>query len=345
MELCVRISLFISLNKYLSNYIPSSFKENVSKTKHFFLRGSDWTKYDPICYFIPQKGLFRSPSKKGWNWDNYIEEKKKGEIRIICLGDSTTYGNWVNHEESYPYLLEQLLKKEYPEKNIKVLNAGLPGASSQQIKRFFQLYLARYKPDIVIWRKDSELTDTYKIQKLTSIDSAIRNFIWSGLYHLRIFRVIAIINDQFRSDNQTEIPPTLDRTYNYIMGMKQDHRNNYNNDYKSNFCIVKEICKKNGIKYTLAVDYLQKDFNNELTSDYRKYNNKKIRPLVTTFDIFKQKIDQTSIGEIFIDDCHLTKIGIQILAKEVFNFLIDNNWINNLPLITSSGEISLMATH
>ncbi|MDP8216958.1 MAG: hypothetical protein P9L98_06580 [Candidatus Kaelpia imicola] len=299
--------------------------------KHFFIRGSDWTEYDPLCYFIPREGLFRYPSERGWNWGNPIKEKKKDEIRIISIGDSTTYGNWVTYKESYPYLLEQLLKKKYSNKSIKVLNAGLPGGSSRQIKRFFQLYLIDYQPDIVIWRKGAKLTDRYEIPKLTAANYRIRNLIWSGLYHLRIFRVIAVINDRGYSKKQKWYP-AVDRVYDYIMGLNQIYKHNYSNGYKSDFCIVKEICRKNKIKYALAVDYLRRGSDNELYSDYREYKDKKIEPAVNTFNAFKQRIDQTSIDKLFVDSCHLTEIGTQTLAKEIFDFLIDNNWIDDLIL-------------
>ncbi len=43
--------------------------------------------------------------------------------RLVCLGDSVTFGWNLAYEESFPYLLENKLKEQYPE--IMVINSGV----------------------------------------------------------------------------------------------------------------------------------------------------------------------------------------------------------------------------
>jgi lysophospholipase L1-like esterase len=69
-------------------------------------------------------------------------------MRILAIGDSTTFGQYVEDFEAWPAQLQTVLDKEA--RNIEVINAGLIGASSFQglcylMKRGFEL-----KPDMVI---------------------------------------------------------------------------------------------------------------------------------------------------------------------------------------------------
>jgi lysophospholipase L1-like esterase len=72
---------------------------------------------------------------------NPIKTKK----RIIALGNSCTFGWRVSDQETYAKLLEALLNGEY-----EVINAGIPGYTSLQGKRFFEKELVDLQPDIVL---------------------------------------------------------------------------------------------------------------------------------------------------------------------------------------------------
>jgi hypothetical protein len=73
---------------------------------------------------------------------------KAGRYRILCIGDSTTFGQYVEDHESWPAQLQALLDPDADQ--IEVINAGLIGATSFQglaylIHRGFEL-----EPDLVI---------------------------------------------------------------------------------------------------------------------------------------------------------------------------------------------------
>ena len=70
----------------------------------------------------------------GLNFPKYytepIPKKKKGVERIICVGDSVTYGLGVENARngSYPAHLERILNRESPG-DFEVINFGLPGST------------------------------------------------------------------------------------------------------------------------------------------------------------------------------------------------------------------------
>ena len=70
--------------------------------------------------------------------------------RILCVGDSVTFGFNVDQPDAYPRQLEALLRQRHPGRAIEVLNAGVPGWSWVQGLRYLEAYGLRLRPDLVI---------------------------------------------------------------------------------------------------------------------------------------------------------------------------------------------------
>lgn len=68
-------------------------------------------------------------------------------LTIMCIGESVTAG--IN-AQAYPDKLEQILKKRYPGKNIKVLNDGVYKSTSYLFAKEMDFYAKTIAPDIVI---------------------------------------------------------------------------------------------------------------------------------------------------------------------------------------------------
>src|SRR5690606_24310349 len=75
-------------------------------------------------------------------------EKPAGTYRILCLGDSTTFGLFVADSEAYPRRLEAALRADLPQ--IEVLNAGVPGFGTHDQLRFLRERAHRLAPDLVV---------------------------------------------------------------------------------------------------------------------------------------------------------------------------------------------------
>jgi hypothetical protein len=311
-EILIRLFLHISLNTYLNKQIPDSYRESMAR----IVLGPTPYEFDQICYFLPKDGLFRGP--KGQT--SFPPEKERGEIRIICVGDSTTYGLAVSYDKSYPHLLECLLRKKFPQKNIRVLNAGYPGASERQIKRIFQFHLANYHPDIVIFRKELfQLSDSYDVQQNSNI---VRHFLWRCLYESRIFRTICIMTQERYKDY-----PLFLRAYDFIMyqfsGLKQPAMD----DLDSDLSVIKKIASERGIERIAVLDFVRLTDQNELINDCLQYREKGLHPVICTRKSFEKKLETVSPRKIFVDMEHFTEIGTSILAQEVYQFLLVEKWI------------------
>lgn len=81
--------------------------------------------------------------------DKEINIKKGNNYRILCFGDSWTYGWGVNINDSWPKKLEKyLLASGY--KNIEVINCGRPGLYTTKYKNYIDKYVPLLKPDLVL---------------------------------------------------------------------------------------------------------------------------------------------------------------------------------------------------
>jgi lysophospholipase L1-like esterase len=71
-----------------------------------------------------------------------------GELVVLSVGDSHTFGVGVEPEQAYPAQLERVLHARGV--RARVINAGAPGCNSGQLADVLRPRLARYRPRIVI---------------------------------------------------------------------------------------------------------------------------------------------------------------------------------------------------
>jgi hypothetical protein len=81
--------------------------------------------------------------------DREINIEKGDKYRILCFGDSWTFGWVVNVENSWPKILEQfLITNGYD--NIEIVNCGRPGLYTAKYKNYIEKYVPLLKPNLVL---------------------------------------------------------------------------------------------------------------------------------------------------------------------------------------------------
>jgi len=75
-------------------------------------------------------------------------QKAEGMYRILCVGDSYTFGLFIHDEETYPWLLQETLDRHT--NRFEVLNAGIGGSTIRDDLYYFRRFGYQLDPDLVI---------------------------------------------------------------------------------------------------------------------------------------------------------------------------------------------------
>jgi lysophospholipase L1-like esterase len=110
-------------------------------------------------------------------------------LRVLCVGDSHTYGALVRREESFPAQLGRLLEQREPGV-WSVVNLGVPGLSSTQVRNRLPVWLARYQPDVVVaW---SGVNDSWNVSELDETQGGWRLALEQLALRSRVFRLLRV---------------------------------------------------------------------------------------------------------------------------------------------------------
>jgi lysophospholipase L1-like esterase len=85
----------------------------------------------------------------GGRGPEWPEQKSAAAIRILAIGESSTYGAANPEDFTWPVLLEKTLKAQYG-LNVEVLNFGVPGQRIKGLLQYVPAVLDKYQPDVVV---------------------------------------------------------------------------------------------------------------------------------------------------------------------------------------------------
>jgi len=116
--------------------------------KNFSLSPHHYLNFYPTPNY--KKGL-KYHNSLGYRNREFNPVKPKNIYRIVILGGSTTYTSKVDdNEKTFPYQLERILREEYGNRNIEVINAGVRGYNSWESLINLQVRVLDIDPDLVI---------------------------------------------------------------------------------------------------------------------------------------------------------------------------------------------------
>jgi len=79
----------------------------------------------------------------------FSTKKERGTYRILCIGDSVTFGWGMPTEASYPRTLERALR-DHPGGRFEVINGGMPGFQSAQVAALLSSRFLDIEPDLLV---------------------------------------------------------------------------------------------------------------------------------------------------------------------------------------------------
>jgi hypothetical protein len=91
-----------------------------------------------------------SLNSDGFRDIEFPRTKSPSTFRILCLGDSWTFGASVGQDQTYPRRLQARLRREFPTGNFEVLNLGVLGYSSLQGLQLLKQRGLGLEPDFIV---------------------------------------------------------------------------------------------------------------------------------------------------------------------------------------------------
>lgn len=154
-----------------------------------------------IVPFLIDKSLYTRTSN--------IRTDDLNKIRILCIGDSMTYGVGVESSETYPAVLQKLLNNISPNKYV-VYNLGHHGMSSSIVLDELGNNIKQYKPsialimigscdDVILEKSNSYLFSENTIQRYLMII----NINFNRLKIVKLFRIIFLNNNNGKINNDS----------------------------------------------------------------------------------------------------------------------------------------------
>jgi hypothetical protein len=320
-----------SINEQLVNYqISWDFKNN---------------KMKPGVYM--HKDIKYNINSKGFRGKEFEIEKKK--IRIAVFGGSTTIGLESPEDKTYPYQLEQFLNKSSD--SYEVINMGFGSKSLRFIKSLFFNEVYIYKPDFIIIynNRNSIMYDGSSVEH--SFENAkILRIHYSLLDNIMTYRLIKKIYNKIYNYN---INTKYLKSPFHNKGISKEY---LLNGYKNSLIEIIKFANEKKIKVVLVKEAY--NFNSNIIEEVNIFSiDDLIEKYEKNFFIQKYNLDETSnfwivLGAIlnkkldeltnfdnvivvdpikkllkskdnFTDYIHLTPRGNEILAKEIYNSIIN----------------------
>ena len=105
---------------------------------------------DRVYGLRPMVGPPAGSNSFGFRGPEVSQQKGPGTFRILMLGDSITYGNSVDWNQTFAYFLQQRLTGSEPDVHVEVLNLGVSGYNSRQELATLRDLGLRFSPDLIV---------------------------------------------------------------------------------------------------------------------------------------------------------------------------------------------------
>ena len=228
------------------------------------------------------------------------ERKKRDGMNILALGDSFTFGQYVNDGQEYPAILAGKLSRSCRSgTGLQVINGGVPGYDMQYAARYISLHVAEINPNLIIWLlKDDDFSD---IQEIT--------LNWKT----------KIERDAVASHTDQDLVKIYGIYYPEVLAGKKLHTTFSEQDlYEKSRQYFDALAASYSGELILATFETTSDKNKAFLRELAK-----TRPRTWVFDSLTYK----KTDDWRYPDGHPTVLGHETIAGELYHYLTDNDFI------------------
>jgi lysophospholipase L1-like esterase len=278
-----------------------------------------------------------------------VGPKEPDEFRILAIGDSITFGDYMDESLTIPALLEKELKQAG--KKVTVLNAGLPGATASDEFYHYMELQEQIKPDLVLigaYLNDAAQTRKFYVKTLRFPFNKSRFLTWA-FQRLQLIDMDSLFSakemtdvssdwrEEFRAGRNLSSGDSLGRRdgfdfeiYNahndFGLGWSSEAWDRLDKIYSSWF----EIAKRNGTKVALHAFpvWFQIYAADNVLSTYPQESFQRICAAsdVPYLDLLPYLRQVAASGmqksDLLWDHCHYKVAGNELVAKHIAEWLV-----------------------
>lgn len=240
-------------------------------------------------------------------------EKPDGAYRIVCIGDSVTFGAPVHlnpPEKTFPKQLESLIGKRFGSDKIEVLNAASPGYTSYQGLKQLKHRLLKYEPDLLIVQFG--INDSSPAVGQTDKEQTT---------HSRAF--FSVYNALSKSALCCAIVKWLRRNPKNVIPSNSELQRVPPAEFKENMLMIMALGKLYGFECLFIGPVLLENGKLIAAADYQPPNHGKVVDMLASFKNYS-----ADPARLFHDNCHLTPEGHELLALTIFDAITKYKILN-----------------
>ena len=310
-----------------------------------------WALVDAFSAYKGRPGSYRG-TEKTVNKYGFISspeisiKKPENTIRVVFLGGSSTAGTGRNlaDEDTWPFLVTEILKENLKERKIEFINASLGGYTT--FESFGRLWsrVRFFSPDIVVvyhgWN------EMYYFNKVDEIIywRTLPDGSWGFNYASKITVYEPHWIDHLIRHSQllTKIRLRLSKPHSEEVSVPKEIKDNYDKRgldiFRTNLCLIREATSIFNAKLfvikqaTLIVDNLNKKDRNNCRYEYHGFDHDAhVDAFNQIYRIIDEEIEAEDIIDItqlsgspeyFYDHVHPTELGSKEIAKLVAKSLL-----------------------
>lgn len=234
---------------------------------------------------------------------DYSIDKDPSSFRIVTIGDSYTFGSYVDTKDNYPEQLEDLLNKSLSCTNIKkfeVINLGVGGYDIEYAVTLFKKHGIKYSADLILWLlKDDDMdqirefisakSKEYRIQMEKS--GKLKEYEKNGVFYANILKATRELEKAYGKDS------ILDYQYAVMKSFLTMYKN----------------------------PLLVLSFPSGLNKENQKFIEKFIKESSIVY--FYSQLPIPVNPDTALLDGHPNKAGYTLFANDIFRYLVDTRLI------------------
>lgn len=271
-----------------------SFNKQSTNLKYFYepnpnkiiIESPEWLDYS-VKHIINSDGIQSTKE--------FQINKPKDTFRIITIGDSFTFGAFVNTDENFSSILETLLNNITicpTIRQFEIINLGVGGYYiDYTVERFLKRGL-KYNPDLVIW-----LINSHNMRRSNELTRPIL--------------------DQLYSEGIQGYDP-ITKTYPAATTAEKIVSEKYSPEYIANY--QKNVLNKLKISYfsNLLVMTMKDNFisNSDILNEFIRSKS--------NYFYYSDLVNTIANKKYSLPDSHPNKEGHKIIAEEILNYLLQN---------------------